>query len=109
MTDYDLLKRIDDKFGEDFNRHNEALKEFMKILSIAPNSLKSNLSGKELAEEIVKGAKFIENHPDPKLTADVLEIAANSLKQNLSGEELVKDFFEASEVILNYVFDGKPN
>jgi hypothetical protein len=43
----------------------ESLKEFITMLSVAPQSLKTELTGEELAKEIIKGAlflkRFIEN------------------------------------------------
>jgi hypothetical protein len=52
----------------------DSLKEYITMLSTAPGSLKTGLSGEELASEIIKGAiflkKFIETGAAPSLSSD---------------------------------------
>jgi hypothetical protein len=48
-----------EKFDELKTIHLSSLKEYIAMLSVASGSLKTGLSGKQLAEEIIKGALFL--------------------------------------------------
>jgi hypothetical protein len=55
--------------------HYDSLKEYIAMLSSAPGSLKTGLTGEQLAAEIIKGAlfikRFIETGAVPKSSEDV--------------------------------------
>jgi hypothetical protein len=68
MSDFIDPQKHDDLNAKNYN----SIKEFVTILAAAPGSLKTELTGEQLATEIIKGAMvlktFLENGgklPDP--------------------------------------------